>query len=451
MRGVVLGAVLLSLGCVAAGCGGREQQRPNVLLISIDTLRADKLGAYGNPRPTSPALDRRLAAEGVTFTRALSQSPKTTPSHMTMLTSLYPTVHGVGMWHGDEHAGALRPEVDTLAELMKARGYATVAFTGGGNVHAARGFGQGFDVYEHGKPAEKTIQWLQTHGKEKRFFLFFHTYVVHDPYVHPAKYVRQFNAEYDGPFLDLLEQLAPGGKDKWEDRSRIFWDAVDPADGELVRFVKDLYEAGILRMDESQLTEVLDTLDRQGLARDTLVVFTSDHGEAFLEHGHFLHTDLHHETLHVPLVLRWPGHLPAGQRVDAPVSLIDLMPTILDTIGLPVPGAAQGRSLKPLWSGGTLAPRPIVSEWDGQVAVRDGGFAYIVGRSSEALYDLAKDPGEQQSIVDYAGQALEARREQKANWDRECRTRVAALGPAPEGEPPSEETEKQLRALGYVK
>ena len=144
---VVLAVVALVRGAIAIDAW-RTADGPNLVLISIDTLRADRLGAYGYDLPTSPALDRRLAGEGVTFENVLSQSPKTTPSHMTMLTSLYPCEHGIELW-SDENvpASVLSPRVHTLAEVLKNAGYATVAFTGGGHMHRSRGFNQGFDVF----------------------------------------------------------------------------------------------------------------------------------------------------------------------------------------------------------------------------------------------------------------------------------------------------------------
>ncbi len=462
VRGVILALVLAALAA-AYGCRGPRQ--PNVVLISIDTLRADKLGAYGHTAPTSPAVDRRLAAQGVTFTRAFSQSPKTTPSHMSMLTSLYPCVHGVELWTSSETPSAkLRPAIDTLAELLQASGYATVAFTGGGHVHASRGFADGFDTYEHGDELKRTLEWLRAHGRDGKFFLFFHTYLVHDPYVHPLRYIRQFDPDYNGPVLERVEQLNQRARgrhtrpvsEKKMSRAQAFWEVVDrnnPAD---VRFVEHLYEAGILRMDETQLTPLLDLLDELQLAENTLVVFTSDHGEAFLEHGNFLHMDLYGETLHVPLIVRYPGHVPAGARFDAPVTSLDLMPTILDIAGLPVPAAAQGRSLVPLWSGGKIAPLPTISEWNGRAsgvpfsAVRDGGFSYIVEGSDEQLFDLGADPGERNSLVQQQAGQLAALRAQKAEWEKECRIRASQLGPPPSGAGPSEETRRQLRALGYV-
>lgn len=452
---VKLALIATTLMALAASFGCWGPRKPNVVLISIDTLRADKLGAYQHPAPTSPTLDRRLAGEGVTFTQAFTQSPKTTPAHMSMFTSLYPCVHGVELWNSTGPAVILRPAIDTLAERLHAAGYATVAFTGGGHVHASRGFGQGFDIYKHGGPLHKALNWLRVHGREKKFFLFYHTYIVHDPYVHPLSFVEKFDVDYQGPLRDVVKTLNED-EGKWKNRAQMFWDAVDRNDPATVRFVEHLYEAGILRMDETNLVPLLDLLDQLDLAGNTIVLFTSDHGEAFLEHGHFLHQDLYRETLHVPLIVRFPGRVPAGLRLDAPVTLLDVMPTILELAGLPVPAEAQGRSLVPLWSGGTLDPRPIISEWNGRAngvpfsSVRDGGFSYISEGDDEWLFDLRHDPGELRSVVREETAVLAARRAQKAAWEAECRARSSVLGPPPEGEGPSEETQQQLRALGYL-
>jgi hypothetical protein len=187
---VATGVVVLARAFGAADAW-LASRGPNVLLVSIDTLRADRLGAYGCDLPTSPAFDRRLAGEGVLFERCYSQSPKTTPSHMTMLTSLYPSVHGVEMWEESAPAGVLNPQVRTLAETLANAGYATAAFTGGGHVHRSRGFDHGFDVYKHGRELPRALAWMADHRRRK-FFVFFHTYQVHDPYVPPAPLVDRF-------------------------------------------------------------------------------------------------------------------------------------------------------------------------------------------------------------------------------------------------------------------
>src|SRR5262249_4455747 len=346
---VAIVALVLGLRGAVALDGWLASRGPNVVLISIDTLRADRLGAYGYQLPTSPTLDKRLAREALPLEHTWSHSPKTTPSHMTLLTSLYPCVHGINLWWNDAPAHVLRRSVPTLAEVLKNAGYVTVAFTGGGHIDRSRGFDQGFDRYSHMQELDKALPWLDRHHHRK-FFLFFHTYLVHDPYLHPIEYVRQFAPDYHGAVLTEVEHLLAvkkengGGKARedghgpfWEESHKRFWASVDRNDPADVTFVSRLYDAGIRRMDDTMLRPLLDRLDSLHLTRDTLVVFTSDHGEAFAEHGVFGHEDLYGETLRVPLVLRFPGRLPAGVRVPDRARLIDVMPTILDLLHIPAP------------------------------------------------------------------------------------------------------------------
>ena len=431
--------------------------RPNVLLISIDTLRADRLGAYGYEAPTSPAIDRRLAAAGVVFTDLYSQSPKTTPSHMTMLTSLYPSVHGVWMWDDAGRGQALNPAVMTLAEVLKDAGYATAAFTAGGNVHRARGFGQGFDVYRHGHELERARRWLAgTHVRP--FFLFFHTYAVHDPYLPPAEWAARFTpADYHGPVRAAVDELRPGVKGGWAEVHRRFWASVDTSNAADVRFISGLYDGLVGLMDRTIVTPLLDDLEARGLADSTLVVLTSDHGEAFGEHENFLHEDLYRETLHVPFILRLPRRLPAGRRVDTRARLLDLTPTVLDLAGLPAPADAQGRSLVPLIADATAGP-PLtaVSEayqpGDTQrfQSLRRDGLTYIVQGEHERLFDLATDPGEHADVAAARPDAAAALRSELDHWRDTCQPLAVVLGPRGAGPAPDAETLRQLRALGYV-
>jgi arylsulfatase A-like enzyme len=458
-------AVLLCILGLRAGVAldaWHASHGPNLVLISIDTLRADRLGTYGYGLPTSPTLDHQLAAEGVTFDEVVSQSPKTTPSHMTMLTSLYPCVHGVHLWWRDAPAHVLSPAVHTLAEVLKDDGYATVAFTGGGQVDKSRGFGQGFDRYSHGDELAKTIHWLDRHHRRK-FFLFFHTYAVHDPYVHPLEYVRLFDQDYRGRVLDAVEHLLADearltGPERFsEERHKIFWDAVDrdnPAD---VGFVSRLYDAGIRRMDETMLRPLLERLDKLGVARDTLVVFTSDHGEAFGEHTLFGHDDLHSETVHVPLVLRFPGRLPSGARVAGRARLLDVMPTILDLLHVRAPANVQGESLVPrIGAAAPAGDRDAVSEydlpWKGDVyeSVRRGNLSYAVHGTTERLFDVGTDPGEQHDVAAGRDEDVRALRAVLARWRGECKELAPRLGPDDTDVAPSPERVRQLKALGYL-
>jgi len=466
-----LGLSLLGLVLVLRGAVALDRLRlasgPNVVLISIDTLRADHLGGYGYEQATSPVIDQRLAAAGVVFERCLSQSPKTTPSHMTMFTSLYPCVHGVSLWEGAGPGPVLNPAVHTLAEVLKNAGYATGAFTGRGHVHRSRGFGQGFDVYRHrrlygrepdGRPREldEALEWMRR-NRHRKFFLFYHTYAVHDPYLPPAELVEASDdGGYRGPLRQVVGQLR-GGAREWNDAHRVFWDAVDTSDPVAVRFLERLYDGAIRHADGALVGALLDRLDELGLGDETLVVFTSDHGEAFGEHGRFLHGDLHVETLHVPLVLRFPGRLPAGTRVRAPARLLDLMPTVLDLVGLPVPADIQGRSLVPLiFASGPAGDGDVTSEFnDGRAegsfaSIRRGGLTYIVDGGREQLFDHVRDPEERRDLAPGRAAELEAMRRELALWQTECRRRRAGLGPGTETVAPDAGTLDQLRALGYV-
>jgi len=430
---------------------------PNLLLVSIDTLRADHLGAYGYDLPTSPSIDARLAGEGVTFTDVYSQSPKTTPSHMTLLTSLYPSVHGVELWQNGKPAHVLNPAVHTLAEILKNAGYATAAFTGGAQVDPVRGFDQGFDLYTVSGQQRRARRWLGRH-RWQRFFVFYHTYEVHDPYLPPDEYIRLFDPDYRGRVLDAIHRLrAEGGMSvaAWAGISRRFWDSVDRSDPRDVRFVERLYDAGIRRMDTETIRPLLDRLDQLGLARDTLVVFTSDHGEAFGEHGQFQHDDLYAGTLRVPLVLRWPGRLPAGLRIGSRVRLIDVMPTILELLGVSAPPSLQGQSVTALLHDayGSPAAEGAVSEYgDGRLyeSLRRGGLSYIVDGPEERLFDLVRDPAERQNVLATRPEEAAAMRAALEGWRRNCRALVPLLGPRGGTIAPSDETARRLRALGYM-
>jgi arylsulfatase A-like enzyme len=429
---------------------------PNVVLISIDTLRADGLGAYGNRFPTSPTFDAWLAAEGVLFTDVLSQAPKTTPSHMTMLTGLYPAVHGVTMWEGATAEPTLNPRVHTLAELLRNAGWRTVAFTDGGPMHASRGFDHGFQVYTHGTPLARARRWLDRRAPGRRpVFLFFHTFEIHDPYTPPAAWIDQFDPDYRGPILDAVRAIRRGAEN-WEQAHALFWKAVDANDARAVTFVRRLYEAGIRHMDDMTLARLLADLAARDPSRDTLVVFLSDHGEAFGEHGAFLHDDLFRHTLHVPLVLRWPGRLPAGVRIDAPVRLLDVTPTILDLVGVPAPAYVQGRSLVPLLRGEALPPAPVVSEHGPPhrtprfQTLRQHGHTLLLQGDHMQLFDLATDPGERVDRAAAEPALLAQMRAELDRWQAECARLATTLGPEGEGVAPPPDVLKQLRALGYV-
>lgn len=310
---------------------GAHDPRPSFLVVSIDTLRARDVGAYGYPRDTTPFLDA-TARRGALFEQALTAAVTTGPSHMSLFTGLYPVNHGLrtGL---DRKA----PGVATAAQLLRAAGYQTAAFTEDGYVIRERGFGEGFSSYteNHGKdPQRVTGEVRLTFGQARRwleqrartpFFLFVHTYQVHHPYRPPPAYRALF--EDDG---------VPGPD--------------DPA----LRRMRDDYDREIRFVDD-ELKRLVAAVGSTGHAGHTVLVVLSDHGEEFGEHGGLQHGHaLFEESLRVPLVFVGPGIAPA--RHAEPVSLIDVLPTLLELAGVPAPPALDGRSLVPALRGGGLPP-----------------------------------------------------------------------------------------------
>ena len=334
--------------------------RPNVLLISIDTLRADRLGAYGYDAADEPdASTAASPARASSSTDVYSQSPKTTPSHMTMLTSLYPCVHGVGLWDDAGRGQRAQPRASHArrgAEERRLRDR---------GVHRRRARGPlarlrpGLRRLQARPPSSaRALAGSQARTVAALLPLLPH---LRRPRPVPAAAgagARASAADYHGPILAAVDAAAARRRAAGPRRTAASGRASTAATPRDVRFVSaPLRRRHPPHGRRRSLTPLLDELDALGLARDTLVVFTSDHGEAFGEHGVFLHDDLYRETLHVPLVLRFPGRLPAGRRVDARARLLDLMPTVLDLLGVPAPADVQGRSLVPLVARRDRRPR----------------------------------------------------------------------------------------------
>jgi arylsulfatase A-like enzyme len=338
-------ALLLAL--LAAGCSGKAAPRPDALplpratrgyiLISIDTLRADHLGAYGYPRPTTPFLDS-LARRSTLFEEAYAQFPSTLVSHMSMLTGLYPREHGVFPPNR-----VLSSQVELLPEVFQRSGFRTGGFTEGGYVSGRFGFRRGFDEFvsrdrNRNRPVENTFRrgvgFLEGLGPRDRFFLFLHTYAVHTPYDAPEQYRRPFwpgDPPAGAPGLPItgaaLERLSLSGE-------RPPQPAID--------WLEALYDAGIRQTDEV-LQRFFADLERLGLARDVTVIITADHGEEFMEHGRFNHTQLYRESLHVPLLVVHPDQ-PAAVRHGGVVQLVVLAPTLYELARLQPRGRPAGVS-----------------------------------------------------------------------------------------------------------
>lgn len=406
----------------------RKARRPNVILISIDTLRADHVGCYGYPKDTTPNLDK-FAKEGVRFQKVICPFPSTLPSHMSILTSLYPEVHGViakdmlklmiqekdwkyspfGISLTDtvESAPSLDLAYPTLAELLGESGFRTAGFVRSCVwMDAKYGFDRGFHLYsvtdENAEQLNKKVfSWLAGQGSEP-FFLFVHYYDVHSdwdklPYDSPAPYNQmflpagrsKFNGCGEGKCASqyLLELNNKGVLLPPEDRA----------------YIKGMYAGGV-RYTDHHVGELLQELDRRGLKEDTIVAITSDHGEEFQEHGKLLHCQIYDEVIAVPLLIRYPGTIRPHSRVSRTVESIDILPTILDLAGIErvKPGLFQGSSLVPLLNGDeSSANQQAYCTGPLRNALVQGTWKLIYNPHNELaeLYDLADDPGEQRNLV----------------------------------------------------
>jgi arylsulfatase A-like enzyme len=378
--------------------------KPNILLVSIDTLRADHLGCYGYGRDTSPNLDE-LAGEGVLFRQAIAPSTWTLPSHASMLTGLYPHKHGAVLFGS---ATPLRRRFDTLAELLWRVGYRTGGFTGGGFLSSNFGFDQGFGRYtaygtgaqdDFEQSARDAFEWMRRPAGAP-FFAFLHTYAVHMPYVPPAPYDTLFDPDYAGPF-----------KKGFTEADYFRYLGKDDLDAAVVEHLKALYDAGIRHMD-AIFGAFFDQLKQSPIAGNTCVIVTSDHGEEFKEHGNLFHhtPKLYDELIRVPLLVWCPSRFAGGRAIEEQVSLVDLVPTILALADAPLARPADGVSLLgPLLGRSKVAQRALYSEVNRSIQALDGNAVGV--RTGERkmiradwekgphLFDLRSDPGETRDVA----------------------------------------------------
>jgi len=446
----------------------KRRRTRNVILISVDTLRADHLGCYGYGRETSPNIDA-LAGDSALFSRVYAPSPWTLPSHVSMMTALFGVHHQVY-----QDTERMDPSIVTLADLLRCRDFLCSAVTGGGFVSAVYGFSKGFDSYYEGeggvnlqdsarRVSNAAVDWIDRH-REKSFLLFIHTYQPHNPYISPHPYNSMFlDEDAKWRHLDLVGHL--GGK------RAVFKELPD----EERRNVIALYDGEVRYTDERLVGPLLQKLRDLGLYDRTLIVFASDHGEEFYEHGGWGHgQSLYDESLRVPLLVKFPGSKYAGRTVDHIVSLVDIMPTILDELG--VEGGElgmDGKSLLPLLEGKESGDRRFFadvgdnvldSHIPGKAAVNEGRkkvifnkrysesdmsfFLYPPPRASldpVELYDLGRDPSETRNAADeHAELARNLVRMITDMYDRAAKreTGKAVI---------DEKLKEQLRALGYIR
>ena len=454
----------------------------NVVIVSIDTLRADRLQPYGYRRETSPNL-AALSQRGVLFERAQAQSSQTAPSHGSLFTSSYGETHGLVNVHGDAtKMRTLPPGLVTLAEAASRGGLETAAFVSNGNLTRGMGMDRGFGTWDErneevSKRVVALMSWLADPGRG-RFLALLHTYQVHAPYVPPREVAERFiDRSYAGPLRGRLEKYWTM---PWEQQwaggvGADYWEGMLDYSAEDVRFLSDLYDGEIAYADD-QLRPLFQEVLAGPRSTDTALIVLSDHGEEFKEHGKFQHDQVFQELLHVPLLVSVPAaatRIPWTGRVSSPVELVDVAPTVAELLGLDVRDAVwEGRSLVPLLdplrrAGAGDAERALFSEltMDSDHGVKRfrsvvwRGWKYIHGEQPELratwewLFDLESDPGERKDrLADRSPEAsemLSALRKRLDDHSAAAQRRAVEAGRGEAVEVP-DELRESLNQLGYI-
>jgi arylsulfatase A-like enzyme len=466
MRRLLLVATILA----ALGCSSQDP-RPNVIVIMVDTLRADYLGTYGFEGEISPNIDA-LAAESIQFDNCIAQAPWTSPSIASFITSLHAQNHCVANGYGlfcevieDEYAWETLPEeATTLAEVFRDSGYQTAGFVGNWVVKSKFGFAQGFDTYVEPQGDEQHIdedsflfdqatQWLRQRRSGRPFLLYLHLMDVHAPYRLTSEGIT---AVRDSPSLGKDRALT---EQEIADRpvhlgARIRWP--DPSMAGRLRNWTKAYGAGVHGFDR-QFGGFLEFLREEQVLDNAVVVFTSDHGEEFVEHGAWEHGKTYYnEALQVPLLLRLPGAEHAGLNVTRLVSLIDVMPTLLGLAGieqgLPL---MQGQDLVPIVAGDPSSDEhwafaSALPEETASIVAQGEKLKLILDLETGAaeLYNLVEDPGERQNIALDRTDLLDL-------MQQRVQAHLESVGSFPSFRPTStalsEEDIDKLRSLGYVR
>jgi arylsulfatase A-like enzyme len=454
-----------------------------VILIWADTLRQDHLDVYGYPRETMTVV-KRLASEGVKFQNNYSQATWTKVSSPSVLTSLYPSTHGV-----KDFSDHIPSSATTLAEVYREAGYATVNFSSNLFTGQFTNLHQGFEeLHEDGSLPEvgssktsreyvdRLNRWLERH-REVPFFAFVHLYDAHDPFEPRRPYDRLWadtaKKEQHEKELEKVRGLIRDPLAKafgMPSREELVKAGIDPEG--YVALDQDWYDGSIRGMD-TEIGRVLERLRELGLDRDTLLVFAADHGEEFLEHGRTFHgQSVYGELTRVPLIFWWPSGVEGGRTVDAVTETIDVMPTLLTLSGIPLPEGLQGESLAPLLQGdgSGFRPRPAISEkavtseatgapWPRNTesyAIVDGGFKLIHHRTREEgtpeyeLFDAVKDPLDRSDLASQHPDEVKRLTGILDSWYKMANAaRLAPDSTTMEGL--SQQQLERLRSLGYIK
>jgi arylsulfatase A-like enzyme len=444
------------------------KEKANVILVSIDTLRADHLGCYGYNRSTSPEIDL-LAKDSVLFEKSISTTSWTLPAHVSLLTSLNNSKHKV-----INYLSRISPEHITLAEILRNNDLYCAAITGGGYLSFKYGFDKGFEMFHeirHGGErsvrfdeaeyiSQKSLEWLEQYH-DRNFFLFIHTYQPHNPYKTTSDIGKIFlsqDAKWDGLWIDEILKARGRFITRFTEKER--------------QNIVDLYDGEIRYTDEALIKPLVDFLKKSDLYDNTMIIVTSDHGEEFLEHGNWLHgISLYNEVIQVPLIVKFPQSQHKGIRIPYICSINDIMPTVIETIGLdPSLFKLDGKTLLPLVEGLEKEDRTFFSDLTIRklkkfspsiYATNDGSMKLIQNKDVRSPYikKTAKDfYGEKIELYDLQSDFLEKNNlAGNSDFENLCKKLLdqIVLYTALEDEASTlemdEELKENLRALGYIK
>ncbi len=444
------GHVLAHWGNPVVRSGGRAPDLPNLILVSIDCLRADHVGAYGYPRPTTPNLDA-FARRATLFRDAMGVSSYTLPTHASMLTGLPPSFHGA------TERRRISPSVESLPELLSKKGYRVQGIVSAPFLSSFYGFADGFDTYSLSSAraaglVESALELLDE-GEGFPRFLFLHLFDVHLPYSPPREYIERFGARTD----DITELHA-----KLEKR-------LPPESQATIDQAMRLYDGEIAYVDH-ELGRFFEELEKRGIYDSSLLVVTADHGEAFFEHGYWEHArpwrkdgpGLYQELVHVPLLVKRPNQR-AGEEVSGLVSQMDVFATFLDAAGLDGENPWSQSLLRNRGKDHALSEFIATPPKGGavlQAAFRRGSLKYTASYPAdgpeelkhrapleEALYDLASDPAERRSLIAESGGREDELREALKQYLGDALARRAEMGAEV---PLTPELRQKLESLGYI-
>ncbi|MCU0234460.1 MAG: sulfatase-like hydrolase/transferase [Thermoanaerobaculales bacterium] len=495
--------ILLPAVLAAGGCAPREGSAPppDVVLITVDALRADVLSFAGYPRPTSPQLDA-LAAEGVAFTQALTSFPGTSPAMPSLMSGLYPSFEGVEAWtktsrHGfnelespeESEREGLSDTLVMLAEVLGAAGYTTLGFNTNPHLDTSTNFHQGFAEYEQFLPYLNEVRSSRPHpllgayppadvvvsavlrrldrGHDRPVFLWLHLMDSHSPYLPPERFASLFrppgatltDLEINESLYHLLyrQQGSLRAAERYPSP-----EARGLSREEFMTHLRALYAAEV-RFADDELGRLFAGLRARSLWRDALVLVTADHGEELLDHGFVAHhelTGLAEELVRIPAILKPPGAGPAARQITELVRMVDFAPTILDYAGLAgAAGSMDGLSLRPLVEGRPMAPLTAFFSTVRYGVARDARWKYRLekrpqggGAPVERLFDIAADPQERDDLAARHPEVVDEMRARYLDFVRRLNARVAA-GPASAtgaGGVVDDAERDRLEALGYL-